>query len=486
VINAVTGLPVARALVRFNDRAMLTDHDGKFEFDQVMGTGNLNLQVVKPGFSFSTEPQDGGGILVRPDQVAAPLELRLYPEALITGTLTAPDGTPLPHIFVTAHRRVFDEGRRWIQATQSESNSHGSFRLALAAGDYKVVTHYRGTNGISSKAVLPLLIPEISSSDTLDIIHLHPGEEQHLDLRPAVSPTYKVSAVVDSRDDRGFTRVVARSSNGISIPINSPRSGAPGEVRMDLPVGTYTLTASKMNGEMREEAETVVTVTDHDVSGVVFHFAPVPAVPIELLVDQSAATSDKAPPTLQQFGIVFQSTQFDPTQPDSAIRLGNQRDRGSALSLPVGSYSFEARNSGEWFIKSISYGASDLLRQELVVVPGASGTPIRITITNQTASLQGTTRLKGKPSTCWLYVVASASAAQPYLSIPTSVDGSYNYSHLPPGTYQAIAFERRHSADYRDTAALAAYSSYVRSISVNPGDKPTLDLDVVPATEIVP
>ena len=33
VTNAVNGLPVSRALVRLNDRAILTDHEGKFEFD---------------------------------------------------------------------------------------------------------------------------------------------------------------------------------------------------------------------------------------------------------------------------------------------------------------------------------------------------------------------------------------------------------------------------------------------------------------------
>src|SRR5215469_4247530 len=34
VINAATGTPVPRALVQLGNRAMLTDHEGKFEFDQ--------------------------------------------------------------------------------------------------------------------------------------------------------------------------------------------------------------------------------------------------------------------------------------------------------------------------------------------------------------------------------------------------------------------------------------------------------------------
>jgi hypothetical protein len=484
VFNAATGLPVARALVRFNDRAMLTDHDGKFEFDQVTESSG-DLQVTKPGYSFSIDPGDGGGIYVRADQTSKALELRLYPEALITGTITGPDGAPLPRIFIAAHRRVFEEaGGRWIQATQSVTNSHGSFRLALPAGDYRLSTHYQVPDGMSSKAILPLSVPEISSSNASDVLHLRVGEEQHLDLRPTVSSTYKVMATVDSPAEHGFPRVVARSTNGLSIPVNSPRSGVPGEVRMDLPAGTYTLTATMM-GEAPEQAQTVVTVSDHDISGVVFHFAPVPSIPVELLIDQGA-TSDKAPPTLQQFGLMLQSTQFDPAQPDSSVRLTAQRDRGAVFSLPVGTYKFQARNNGEWFIKSVSYGSSDLLQQDLAVVPGSSGTPIRVTVTNQTASVQGTVRLNGKPGNYWLYLIASGSSAQAFFNIPTSTDGSYNYSHLPPGSYRAVAFERRHSVDYRDPATLAPYSSYVRSVMVNPGDKPMLDLDAVPVAEIAP
>jgi hypothetical protein len=483
VFNAATGLPVARALVRFNDRGMLTDHDGKFVFDQVTEASG-NIQVTKPGYSFSTDPGDGGGITVRVDATAAPLELRLYPEGLITGTISGPDGAPLSRIFVTAHRRTFDEaGSRWMQAAQSETNSHGSFRLALPAGDYRLVTHYQAPNGMSAKAVLPLSVPEISSSNASSMLRLHAGEEQHLDLRATVSSTYKVIATIDSAVERGFPPVVARSSSGLSIPANSPRSGQR-EFSMDLPAGTYTLTATMM-GEAPEQAQTVVTVSDHDVSGVVFHFAPVPSVPVELLIDQGA-TSDKALPTLQQFGLSLQSTLFDPGQPDASVRLSVRGDRGAIFSVPVGTYRFQARNSGDWYIKSAIYGSSDLLQQELLVVPGASGTPIRVTVTNETASVHGAVRVNGKPGNCWLYLIASDSAAQPYFNVPTAIDGTYNFSHLPPGSYRAVAFERRHSADYRDPAALAPYASYVRSFSVNAGDKPTLDLDAVPVAEMAP
>ena len=57
VINASTGAPVPRALVRLNNRAVLTDHDGNFRFDQNTES-SANMLVTKPGFSASTEMQE--------------------------------------------------------------------------------------------------------------------------------------------------------------------------------------------------------------------------------------------------------------------------------------------------------------------------------------------------------------------------------------------------------------------------------------------
>ena len=135
VVNASTGLPIARALVRINDRSMLTTHDGKFEFDQPANAGS-NLQVTKPGFYASSEPGGSSGIYLRPSQETTALELRLYPEAIFTGTVTAPDGAPLPHILVSARRSMFNgSGHTWIPVAQMQTNSHGRFRLPVPSGD---------------------------------------------------------------------------------------------------------------------------------------------------------------------------------------------------------------------------------------------------------------------------------------------------------------------------------------------------------------
>ncbi len=70
VINAATGAAVARALVRMNNRAVLTDAEGKFRFDRNTDS-NANVMVTKPGFWATTEMQDVGSLSLQGAQLAA-------------------------------------------------------------------------------------------------------------------------------------------------------------------------------------------------------------------------------------------------------------------------------------------------------------------------------------------------------------------------------------------------------------------------------
>jgi hypothetical protein len=490
VINASTGAPVPRALVRLNSRAVLTDHDGKFHFEQNTES-SANILVTKPGFSASTEMQDAGNLYLQGAQLGAPLELRVYPEALLTGTVLAPDGSPLPRISVSAQRGVYDDsGHRWVTVGQTQTDSHGNFRLTEPAGEYRLETQYSPMDRTTGEAVLPVIVPSEGSSNTSRSIVIHSGEEQHFELRPGVSPTHSVGLSTESAGGRDFLRVNARSSNGSILQVNPQVNGGGGgarEMKIQLPQGTYTLVASRANPDNPEQAETTVTVPDHDISGVTLRFAPIPSIPIELVTDTSSTSDNAQPtPTIPQLGLTLQSSQTDSERDDSTIRPITRRDQSLAFTTPPGSYHLQGRNTGAWYIKSATYGDSDLLQEDIVVVPGSAGTPIRVVVSNQTGSLQGTVDLNGVGAACWIYLIPTSPSAEYVISLRSSSTGSYTSAHLPPGNYQAIAFEHRHSANYRDPASLAPFSSHVHSVTVNAGDKPTLNLDAVPVAEVAP
>jgi hypothetical protein len=487
VINATTGAPVPRALVRLNNRAVLTDHDGKFRFEQNTASSG-NILVTKPGFSATTEMQEGGNLFLQGAQMGVPLELRIYPDALLTGTVLGPEGTPLPRISVSALRSFYDDtGHRWVTVGQDQTDSHGNFRLPEPAGEYRLETRYTPLDLATGEAVLPASVPAESSSGTSQVIKVHAGEELHFELRPVVSPTHTVTTTTESTGGRDFVRISARSGNGSTLQVNPQMNGMGEETKIQLPQGTYTLTARRNNPENPEQAETTVTVPDHDISGVMLQFAPIPSIPVELIVDSSGTSDNKdQPPTLPQLGLALQSDQPDPERGDSTLRPATRRDQSFVFMAPPGSYRLQGRNTGAWYVKSASYGDADLLRQELVVAPGAAGTPIRVVVSNQTGSLQGAVKLNGSPAACWVYLIPSGVNAQSVISLRSNSSGSYTAAHLPPGSYQAIAFERRHSANYQDPANLAPFNGHVHSVTVNAGDKPTLDLDAVPVAEVAP
>ncbi len=118
VVDAVTNQPIFRALVRLTGqavpRAALTDSTGHFSFTEV-DTAQITLTAQKPGYHFGHNPNDPTQVQIKTADASAPVQIRLYPEALLSGTILDPDGTPLPHISVEALRANDDDlGRHWV------------------------------------------------------------------------------------------------------------------------------------------------------------------------------------------------------------------------------------------------------------------------------------------------------------------------------------------------------------------------------------
>ena len=494
VVSATTGMGVPRALVRLNDRAVLADHEGKFEFPQFSSQQYNSLHVTKPGFYSSLDPYGGNAMQrVTSDQLAAPLEVKLYPEALLTGTVTAPDGTPLPRVVVLARRSQYDEvSHRWLPAGQAQTNSHGEFRITVPAGDYRLETMFNG-RGAAAEAVLPVVVPENNGSDSAGVIHVASGSEERFALRPRVSRTFEVSVRVEGMGTRGIPAITAQSSDGLTVPANGSMRGAsgPGEMRLELPSGSYTLTGTmnSFGGPEGQNAamlygETKVTVADRDVTGIVLQMSPVQPIPAMVVLD-SSATSDKTPPNAGQLGLRFEETQ-ESTNPFGQTRaqLTVGRDGSASLIAIPGRYRMGAGANGQWFIKAATYGTTDLFTDELSVAAGAGSGTIQVTVSDQTGGLTGTVRLNGAPTSAWVYFVPTGPSAARVIVGHSGTNGSYNMAYLPPGTYRVAAFEQRYSANFSAPTVFDGLGAHVQTVTVTTGEKSTLDLDAVPSAEV--
>ncbi|MEG9435297.1 carboxypeptidase regulatory-like domain-containing protein [Edaphobacter sp. HDX4] len=482
VVNATNGSPVSRALVRINDRAMLTDHEGKFAFDQFSSAGSAVLEVRKPGY-YSSPEMGVTTTMLRTEQMMSPLTVRLYPEGLMTGTVTSSAGTPLPRVFVSAMRSVYSEtGHQWIPIGHSLTNSRGEFRLTVPPGDYRIETNFAPRVGGSSDAAMPLMMPSISDPP----LHLSSGSQQQFELHPEVSRTYTVGLRVESGQEHGFPNLRARMTDGSLFPVSVLRGEDAGtdEMQVALPDGTFTLIANQSRGEETTYGEANVTVAGQDVHGVVLTMSSVAAIPVQIVRDPGS-TSDKALPSPQQLGLMLENIN-GPRIGDYGSLVMNSRGSETTIRPTPGVYRFGSRTRGPWFVKSATYGSTDLLRDNMTVAWGAASSPIVVTISDQTGGLRGSTRLGSAGASIWIEVIPQFPNAVPFYPGRSDLSGNFDFPSLPPGSYQVIGFESRHSDNFRDPKTLAPYSTYIRNVTITAGNTAAVDLDAVPDTELRP
>lgn len=494
VTNAVTGAPIARALVQINGRGMLTDQEGRFRFEQP-GETVAALRFNKPGFSTTPEQMDSSGDASLDGSDAASLTVALWPESILAGTVTAPDGERLPHISVVARHSIFDEqGHHFQIAGQVQTDSHGQFRIPVTAGDYVLETQYSARGFERDEAVLATSFPPGNAKGAGGLIHVNSGEEQHFDLRPGVSRTHTLSLPIDGEDGRP-QRITAHSSDGAIFSANGFRSQEPGMVRLNLPMGTYSLQATRFSPGGLQFWDSTVTMPDHDIAGAPLRLSDIPGIPVEIVADTSNAQTLPAggarrllpaTPNVMQLNVALEPLEFDPTSPfQFGIRATQQRDNSPVIVAAPGVYRLNAGLASGWYISSASSRGTDLMRENLVISPGSSPSPITIVVSNQTGSVQGTVKLSGSPCACWVYLIANSPALPAVISRRADASGVFHVTDLPPGSYRAVAFPFRHSADLQDPDVLNRFVTRVGSVTITPGATESLDLDSVTVKELV-
>ena len=493
VLNANTDQPIARALVQAGGKSLLTAHDGKFAFGDLTGNAVM-VKVTKPGFYEGLDPNQAATRFTQP---GSPDELliRLYPEALITGTLTAPNGDPLAQVNVQALRLVYEDEPRWIMGGQTFTNADGQFRLPLPGGDYVVMTQYSQGRSGGAQAVLPLLFPPIGASGgsnaMTSTIRVPGGTEQHLELHPPVRSNHAVTIQIDHAGGplaiQGNPQIQAHLANGLVFSPSTHRAEKEGEVVVNLPSGTYLLGA---NAGGRDDGssygETKVTVTDADISGVVIHMQQATELTLEASVDPAAATASQTVvdgSVDRQLGLFMVKTDSGIAQGNSSVSPASRRNAALSFSLLPGKYRLRSTAYSPWYVESASVGGTDLLTQDLVVDGGSSALSLRVVVNNDVATVKGTVSSVSATSASYVYFIADAPSTTPVISVRTSQDGSFSRAMLRPGSYRVLASENRAFFNLAEPAVLAHFASYIKTITVGAGETGTVDLSAVPASE---
>jgi uncharacterized surface anchored protein len=283
-----------------NIRSVDTDEQGRFSFTGLDG-GKYRLTAERQGFlrqNYGERKYSGSGtpIIVGDGQNIKDLQLRMNPQAVITGKVLDEDGEPLANVQVRAHRYIYQQGKRvWGQVASATSSDIGEFRLPdLQPGRYLVSTNPRNlSRNIVMQPNEPLspdpdmtyaatYYPSATSSATASPIDVGAGGEiRGIDIRLVKSRVWrvrgKVAGIENIGNGRGRAAVqVALTpaegpANGQLMTTARPPDGA-FEIR-NVPSGSYILHAQTQANSQMYAASMPVQVTGSHVDGLTVQLA---------------------------------------------------------------------------------------------------------------------------------------------------------------------------------------------------------------------
>ena len=519
VLNSVTKVPLARALVLADVYATFTDEQGRFEFQirepQPSGGGQMSIGLGfisrKPGYLKSHQP---AYVMVSPNSAKnEPEDVTIYlvPEARIVGYVEVSGSEGDVRIECELYRHNVSEGiEKWFPSGQFSTWANAEFRFSnLEAGTYKLITHEQmdrdSTSPVPGRPLFgypPMYYPNTTDFSAAAPIVVKAGETAEVNLTVARRAYYPVRIGVINAPSGGPIEMtvypMGHHSPGWSLGYNPIEQVVEGM----LPDGNYT---AELHSFGRNGAAGTLNFAVRGrplVEGAMVTM--VPLAPIAVNVHEEFRANQSSPGSIIHGGAGLQ-VRLIPLEelPNSGDRyigpVQNFDDRyaepvqGSedhALVLngvPPGHYKIRVI-SGEGYAASIDYGGVDLLKQPLVVGPGGGSTPIEITLRNDGAEIDGTLQEEnpsepdalrdngGPPRHIYLIPLGDPMGD----SKEENTSNNFQFTQVPPGDYLVLAFEEEQpELPSNNSEKLQALESKGQVLHLEAGQKASVNVKVI-------
>jgi hypothetical protein len=502
VINAVTGEPLSRALVRLEvlgvPRAVFTGQNGHFEFSAVP-QGSAVLTPRKPGYMVS-EPEMQRSYRIAVDAGAGPVTLRLLPQAVITGHVEDSNGDPIDGANIRVWRIVVRDGRkRRAPVSVRPTDEDGNYRVAgLFPGSYYLAVQPRNNllavmSTAKAKMGYPATVyyPSASSLSSATPVQLAAGQVMQADFAVSMEPVFTLSGVVSGAGPGQTTSVQISNLAGeqMLFPIHVDRSGS-FEIRM-VGAGTYDI----LSRAVGNPNDLLVAETRVNVSGNVkdIHLALNPGITIPVAVrfestqPEPERTGAAAP--LQLVFHLRDTSSSSPIQADiyPVLGPGDGPDHFLVHSLPPGTYSVEV-HAESGYVSSAHYGVTDLFRDEVVITRNAPILPLEIVMRDDAATLSvalhsSDANLNGANLNGVLLLVPDGAPMQTPRVNRASGNAVSSFNGLAPGDYRLFAFDSITGVEYTNPEALARYAADAVAVHLAPNAQTRVQAEIVHTTE---
>jgi len=516
VVDSATGEPISRALVHvavpqqvprgairregvyagagYSDRGTLTDREGHFKFEGLPPTP-ANVTATKPGFF---DPDQGrfhrSRVEASPD--SPNVTLRLVPEAVITGQVEDAKDEALEGVEVRVIGIYRTNGRKQFAEQKTvRTDEEGRFRLAeLRPGTYYVsaaLLNRFGFGGESKTAYPVTYYPGVAELAEATPVQVAAGELTKLNLTLKETPVIKVTGAVTGYPRGQQVAVQLMNESGDPVSLDERFDSQTG--KFEAHIVAAGLCTARADSEDSEQRRLHAEVTFDPASAKPIEIALIPArsIPVVIVTERTKQTTVEPGPVIgnvrtQSAPAWIVLHPLDPKRPDTSPSL-EMGPNGPSLVLhdiEPGKYKIEVHptlSNGPWYVKSILYGSTDLLREDLTVTPGQNSN-IEVVLRDDSAMLQGSVR-SGETATRAAVLVVPDNA--PLDAKMTVVDdgGTFRIAGLAPGQYKVFAFDRLDGLDSADGSTLERFASKAATVSLHANDNVTINVDVIPRGE---
>jgi hypothetical protein len=272
----------------------VTNDQGAFAIENI-APGSYRLEAERAGFltaDYGRQPgSEQASMLLRlsAGQSLTGIEIKLVPQASVSGRVFDSDGDPWPHAFVNLYRSVWRKGRRQIELAESSDftgvDDRGEFRIfALAPGRYYVLAepsaewekeHHPDVDNQPAIRQQPTWYPSASDAASSIPITLAAGQQfTGLDFRLRARAGSRLRIRGKLSGMQGLSALRGESALGIWVQPAGDAGDAPkhgGTIRPDgsfeiagVPSGAYEIFVAQGFAQTVVLGRTTVQVVDRD------------------------------------------------------------------------------------------------------------------------------------------------------------------------------------------------------------------------------
>jgi len=499
VVNAVTGHPIARALVELHlegRRAVLTGAEGEFVFEKLPEEGAM-ISARRPGFLEKN---------TMVDVQAGKIVVKLVPECIISGTVVDSEGEPIENAAIEALVSRMNDGRMALVQTHSpmrdRTDEDGNFRMGgLGPGKYYVsvtpgpaAQRQLGGQPKAATQTYPAVVfypsaNDVASATPLDLVA---GQHARLQFSLPLLPAFRLSGTVS-----GIAAFKHLSNPALLDAAERQLFGA---ARWDtqsgafefpaVPAGTYTIQVYAKTEDDRPAWVRQSITVNRDVTGVKVALVVGATIPVTVRKELGPTPQ----PSHCEGGFPARDGKMIDCSKVAAIislvpvgvrqmQFSAEPDSDDPASLTVqgvmpGKYRLDVSPMVVAYVSTARSGSTDLLREELIVPAGGDVPPIEVVLRDDGATVKMHVRSDVSKPAYILLLPQSAPLRQPRM-LDVDASGEREFGGLAPGEYAILAFDSMEGIEFRNPDFLARYLSKAAQVTLAASTTTGVSVEVI-------